>query len=239
MSAIRRPRARNTAQNSETTFPASSILRSWSLLSIAASRFGRRDRERDISAAVTHRRRAGQFHARHQSQRGGRRRDPRLRRRNQTAVQSDCGDGADGGRPEVLRAHPDRGRSLRRRMDRRRHGEGRDQIRAFRPRPLGDLFGCVASVHVGPGSSPRQPAPRIAVRGARTQNAPNGRDRVDHGPGGHDDLCNSAALALVLAAVPAQKIPIVAPIVIRASEANPAHSGYGRDSFAPIGGRTI
>ena len=27
--------------------------------------------------------------------------------------------------------------------------------------------------------------------------SPNGKDRVDHGPGGHDDLCNSAALALV------------------------------------------
>ncbi len=26
-----------------------------------------------------------------------------------------------------------------------------------------------------------------------------GKDRVDHGPGGHDDVCNSAALALVLA----------------------------------------
>jgi hypothetical protein len=26
-----------------------------------------------------------------------------------------------------------------------------------------------------------------------------GKDRIDHGPGGHDDLCNSAALALVLA----------------------------------------
>jgi hypothetical protein len=27
-----------------------------------------------------------------------------------------------------------------------------------------------------------------------------GKDKVDHGPGGHDDLCNSAAGALVLAA---------------------------------------
>ncbi len=26
-----------------------------------------------------------------------------------------------------------------------------------------------------------------------------GKDRIDHGPGGHDDLCNSAALAMVLA----------------------------------------
>jgi hypothetical protein len=26
-----------------------------------------------------------------------------------------------------------------------------------------------------------------------------GKDRIDHGQGGHDDLCNSAALAMVLA----------------------------------------
>jgi hypothetical protein len=26
-----------------------------------------------------------------------------------------------------------------------------------------------------------------------------GRDRIDHGPGGHDDLCNSAAGALMAA----------------------------------------
>ncbi len=26
-----------------------------------------------------------------------------------------------------------------------------------------------------------------------------GRDRIDHGPGGHDDLCNSAAGALIAA----------------------------------------
>jgi hypothetical protein len=30
-----------------------------------------------------------------------------------------------------------------------------------------------------------------------------GKDRVDHGPGGHDDLCNAAAGAMVLAAAPA------------------------------------
>jgi hypothetical protein len=26
-----------------------------------------------------------------------------------------------------------------------------------------------------------------------------GKDRIDHGRGGHDDLCNAAALAMVLA----------------------------------------
>jgi hypothetical protein len=39
-----------------------------------------------------------------------------------------------------------------------------------------------------------------------------GKDRVDHGPGGHDDLCNSAAGAMVLAvANVGQKIPMVMP----------------------------
>jgi len=28
-----------------------------------------------------------------------------------------------------------------------------------------------------------------------------GRDKIDHGPGGHDDLCNAAALSMVLASV--------------------------------------
>jgi predicted phage terminase large subunit-like protein len=36
-----------------------------------------------------------------------------------------------------------------------------------------------------------------------------------------------------------QKVPIVAPYVYKASEANPALSNYSHDSFAAIGGRTI
>jgi hypothetical protein len=35
-----------------------------------------------------------------------------------------------------------------------------------------------------------------------------GKDRVDHGPGGHDDLCNAAAGAMVLAAAPAYEAPM-------------------------------
>jgi hypothetical protein len=34
-----------------------------------------------------------------------------------------------------------------------------------------------------------------------------GKDRVDHGPGGHDDLCNAVAGAMVLAAQPAHESP--------------------------------
>jgi hypothetical protein len=35
--------------------------------------------------------------------------------------------------------------------------------------------------------------------GLERKTSPSGRDRIDHGPGGHDDACNSAALAMVLA----------------------------------------
>jgi hypothetical protein len=35
--------------------------------------------------------------------------------------------------------------------------------------------------------------------GLERRTSPSGRDRIDHGPGGHDDCCNSAALAMVLA----------------------------------------
>ena len=44
--------------------------------------------------------------------------------------------------------------------------------------------------------------------------SPGGRDRVDHGPGGHDDLANAAAGALTLATAPNQTAPIVAPIIV-------------------------
>jgi hypothetical protein len=41
--------------------------------------------------------------------------------------------------------------------------------------------------------------PRMVAQFAALERrtSPNGKDRVDHGPGGHDDICNSAALALV------------------------------------------
>jgi hypothetical protein len=37
--------------------------------------------------------------------------------------------------------------------------------------------------------------------------SPIGKDRIDHGPGGRDDLCNAAAGAMVLAAAPAFRAP--------------------------------
>jgi hypothetical protein len=41
--------------------------------------------------------------------------------------------------------------------------------------------------------------PRLVTQFAALERrtSPIGKDRVDHGPGGHDDLCNSAALAFV------------------------------------------
>jgi hypothetical protein len=46
--------------------------------------------------------------------------------------------------------------------------------------------------------------------------APSGRDKVDHGKGGHDDLCNAVAGALVLAAVVKKSVPLVGPYVVSA-----------------------
>jgi hypothetical protein len=45
--------------------------------------------------------------------------------------------------------------------------------------------------------------------------APSGKDKVDHGPGGHDDAANVAAGAMVLAtAIKLDEVPIVAPIIV-------------------------
>jgi hypothetical protein len=46
--------------------------------------------------------------------------------------------------------------------------------------------------------------PRLVTQFAALERrtSPTGKDRVDHGPGGHDDLCNSAALAFVTKGAP-------------------------------------
>jgi hypothetical protein len=41
-----------------------------------------------------------------------------------------------------------------------------------------------------------------------------GRDRIDHGPGGFDDLCNAAALSMVLAVKAVETPAITAPILV-------------------------
>jgi hypothetical protein len=55
-------------------------------------------------------------------------------------------------------------------------------------------------------------SPRLVTQfaGLERRTFPTGKDRVNHGPSGHDDLCNAAAGTLELAArMPAQKIPMV------------------------------
>jgi hypothetical protein len=50
--------------------------------------------------------------------------------------------------------------------------------------------------------------------GLERKTARGGRDSIDHGPGAHDDLANSVAGALVMAAFrPVQEIPVVVPFV--------------------------
>jgi hypothetical protein len=84
---------------------------------------------------------------------------------------------------------------------------------------------------------------------------PTGRDRVDHGRAGRDDLCNAAAGCLVLAARPAVNVvPMVGAAVWSPSqgwsdEVRPrsAHEAWvsshygaaGVDRFAAIGGITL
>ena len=66
---------------------------------------------------------------------------------------------------------------------------------------------------------------------------PNGKDRVDHGVGGHDDLANAAAGALVLAMARKQPMAISKQILERASAPSP-HS-RGRPRLTPLKRRTL
>jgi hypothetical protein len=57
--------------------------------------------------------------------------------------------------------------------------------------------------------------PRLVAQlvGLERRTSAGGRDRIDHGPHGHDDLCNVACGALVLAAQRPQEIPICIPYI--------------------------
>lgn len=90
--------------------------------------------------------------------------------------------------------------------------------------------------------------------GLERRTFPTGRDRIDHGRAGRDDLCNACAGCLVLAARPAGNVvPMVAAVVWSPSQgwsdeaARPrsAHEAWARqyysgttDRFAAIGGMT-
>jgi hypothetical protein len=72
--------------------------------------------------------------------------------------------------------------------------------------------------------------------------SPSGKDKVDHGPGGHDDTANVAAGALVLAtATKLDVVPIIAPIIC--SQNMPPEPGTGTSTTQAFydyysGGRT-
>jgi hypothetical protein len=50
--------------------------------------------------------------------------------------------------------------------------------------------------------------------GLERRTSPMGKDKIDHGPGGHDDACNSCAAALVLATTQIPEIKIIVPVVV-------------------------
>jgi hypothetical protein len=62
--------------------------------------------------------------------------------------------------------------------------------------------------------------------------SPAGRDRIDHGPHGHDDLCNVTCGALVLAAQTPQQIPFCIPYISSGREG--LTSSHFDDSGRPI-----
>jgi len=68
--------------------------------------------------------------------------------------------------------------------------------------------------------------PRMVAQflGLERRTSRAGKDAVDHGPGGHDDVANSVAGVLTLAAVGEFKAPIVAPIIVRVP-----HGGFASD----------
>ena len=59
--------------------------------------------------------------------------------------------------------------------------------------------------------------PRMATQfvGLERRTSRAGKDSVDHGPGGHDDVANAVAGALVLASARAFAVPLVAPIATK------------------------
>jgi hypothetical protein len=77
--------------------------------------------------------------------------------------------------------------------------------------------------------------------GLERRTSSGGRDRIDHGPNGHDDLCNAAAGAMVLASQ-GGTMKFLPPLIVTRAEAMApgtvsAFAAEG-DPFAAIGGRT-
>ena len=71
--------------------------------------------------------------------------------------------------------------------------------------------------------------------GLERRTARSGKDSVDHSPnaGSHDDVSNSVAGVISLAALPKQAIPIVAPYIWTKSSLSPACGGSNQDEYFP------
>ncbi len=76
----------------------------------------------------------------------------------------------------------------------------REQFRAQRieyalaAQPKSDLYlALLPAVNAGQVELPDDPAILRELRGLERRRGPSGRDRVDHPPGGHDDLANAVA----------------------------------------------
>ena len=65
---------------------------------------------------------------------------------------------------------------------------------------------------------------------------PSGQDKVNHPPGGHDDCCNSAAGALVLAT--GKRTIFVSPAILQRA-AMPSRFAHSRPRLTPQGRRTL
>jgi hypothetical protein len=65
--------------------------------------------------------------------------------------------------------------------------------------------------------------------GLERRSFPTGKQVIDHGPGGHDDLCNAAAGALVLAASKKGPMKISAAVLARAGQPDryPSYMRFG------------
>lgn len=72
---------------------------------------------------------------------------------------------------------------------------------------------------------------RAQLEGLERRVARGGKDSIDHPPGGHDDLANSVAGALVAVLRPPQGI------MIARAELGPGDPGYEPDPYGPDDGR--
>jgi hypothetical protein len=109
-----------------------------------------------------------------------------------------------------------------------RHSE-RDRSKIYQ-----DVLACFTS---GRAQLLDTPKSRLVVQfaGLQRETSSMGRDKIDHGPGQKDDLCNAASLAMVLAASTPAPMTFAPPIVISQPRAhsNPAFSSgpaYGGGS---------